>query len=105
MNLPWIICDINWSNISSDWMGWFTKGYVDILGIWFYPMILAGIIGYVYALSHSVTAAAVLIALAFGVFGISGIFSGVPEFAALSWGIVVASFSAVFVAIFTGRKR
>jgi hypothetical protein len=103
--IGWIICDINWSNISGNWMGWFTEGYTNILGVWFYPLVFAGIIGYVYALSHSATAAAVTICLAFGIFGVAGIFADVPQFANIMYAVILASFSGAMIAIFAGRKR
>lgn len=103
MHFP--IFAVNWSNIQGNWSEWITTGYTNILNIWVVPLIIAGIIGYIYAVSHSATAAAVSICLAFGIFGITGVFAASPEFGFLSWFIVVTSFAGGFVAIFTGRKR
>lgn len=104
--IPEILMEINWETINANWMDFFLQGYMRIVGsTWFYPIVFFGFIGYVYALSNSATAAAVLISLIFGVFGITGIFSASPEFVQLSWVIVIISFSATFTALFAGRKR
>lgn len=96
----------NWTEISSNWMQWVFTGYYKIIGdVWFYPLVFFGIIGYVYALSNSATAAAVIISLVFSIFGITGIFSASPEYVQISWIIVIISFSAAFTALFAGRKR
>jgi len=103
--IPFILMDVSWSNISGNWSEWIMTGYTNILGVWVWPLVFAGIIGYIYTLSHSVTAAAVVICLAFGIFGITGIFAGPSEFSFLSWIIVIMAFSGAFVALFTGRKK
>ena len=103
--IPFILAEVNWTNISANWMDFFTYAYTNILADWFWPMVIAGIVGYIYALSHSATAAAVVICLFFGVYGITGIFAASPEFSFLSWIIVIIAFSAAFVVLFTGRKR
>jgi len=101
-----ILADVNWTNISGNWMEWFFQGYTEILtDVWFYPVLFAGIIGYIYAITHSATAAAVSIALVFGIFGVTGVFAGPSEFAFLSWAIVITAFSAAFTALFAGRKK
>ena len=101
-----VLLDINWTNVSSNWMSWFFTGYFVVIGeVWFYPLVFFGIIGYIYALSQSATAAAVAITIMFTVLGVSGIFSSIPEFTAISAGVTVTSIAAAFVAVFVGRKR
>lgn len=109
MNVPLFFSSatepFNWSNITGDWMSWITTGYTNVLGSWFWPLVFVGIVGYVYAVHKSAIAAAAAILLAFGIFGITGIFAGVAQFSYLFQTITVISFSALFVTLFTMRKK
>lgn len=98
--------EVNWSNISADWIGWLMTGYDNVLGNWVFPLIFLGIAGYVYCMSRSAVTAAASICLIFGIFGVTNIFR-YPDLATvsmISWLIVIVSFVGVFVTLFT-RKR
>jgi len=95
----------NWSNITGNWMDWLTTGYTNILGTWFWPLVFVGFIGYIYAVHKSAIAAAAAILLIFGVFGVTGIFAAPAQFSYLFQMMTVIAFSALFVTLFTMRKK
>ena len=98
--------EINWTNISGNWMDFFMSGYTGIFENFTYPLIFLGIIGYVYCITHSAMGAAATICLTFGIYGVTGVFAtgSSAEFSILSWLITLISFSALFVTLFV-RKR
>jgi len=102
-----LLGEVNWTNISSDWAGWIMTGYDNIFQNWTYPLIFLGVIGYVYCVSRSATAAAASICLVFGIFGITGIFRypDIAEFSMLSWIIVIISFAGLFTTLFISKQR
>ncbi len=102
-----IIFEANWSNISSDWIGYIMTGYEYIFGNWVYPIIFLGIVGYVYAVNRSAISAAAGICIVFAAFGVTGIFRfpEIVQFSALAWGITVTSIAGLFVLLFTKKGR
>ena len=96
---------VNWSNIGGNWSTWITDAYTGILGDWFWPIVFFGVIGYVYAVNKSATAAAVAICLVFGVFGVTGIFADTPEFVMINYMILIFAVSGAFTAIYMRRGR
>ena len=107
MNLASLFLEVNWTNISSDWIGWTMSGYDAIFGHWTYPLIFLGIIGYVYSINRSAMSAAAAICLVFGIYGALAIFRypDIAEFSMLGWIIVIISFAALFTTLFTMRQR
>jgi len=107
MNLPNIIMEINWSNISSNWSEFAISGYDSIFGNWFYPLVFLGIAGYIYCINKSAISTAALICIVFAVFGVTGIFRypDIAEYSLLSWIVVIVSFSALFTTLFIRRYR
>jgi len=83
---------------------WALSAYETLFGVWMWPLIFVGIVGYVYAVNKSATAAAVAICLIFGIFGITGIFADVGEFSQFSYVIALFSIAGGFVAVFLNRR-
>lgn len=84
---------------------WALEAYTVLFGVWVWPLIFIGIIGYVYAVNKSATSAAVAICLIFGIFGITGIFADVGEFSQFSSLIALFSIAGGFVALFLNKNR
>jgi hypothetical protein len=99
--------EVNFSNITNSWSEYALTGYTNIFGVWVYPLLFLGIVGYVYCISRSAITAAVAICLVFGVFGITGVFSypAIAEYSMLSWVIVILSFAGLFTALFVRSRR
>lgn len=95
---------VSWENISGNWSTWITDAYTGILGNWFWPIVFFGVIGYVYTVNKSATAAAVAICILFGVFGVTGIFTDAPEYVMLNATIVIIAIAGTFTAIFMRKK-
>ena len=99
------LLEINYSNISQDWMGFFLQGYKSIFGIWMWPLFFIGLVGYVYAVQKSATAAAVTICIIFGIFGATGALANAGEFTTLSFVLSVFSIAGAFTALFIKNRR
>jgi len=107
MLLSLILGEINWSNITGNWIEFATSGYTYVFQNFFWPIVFFGITGYVYAVNRSATAAAALICILFTVFGFTNVFAA-PElgiYSQLNWVVVVVSLSGLFVAVFTKKYR
>ena len=102
-----ILGEVNWTNISSDWIGYILTGYDNIFGNWTYPLMFLGVVGYIYCLNRSAMSAAAAICIIFGVYGVTGIFryGEIAEFSLLSWVIVIMSFSGLFTTLFIRKRR
>ena len=107
MNPFIVLFDVNWSNISGNWIEYALTGYENIFGAWVYPLMFLGLIGYVYCINRSAFSAAALICIMFSVFGVTGILSE-PEtlnFTLISIIVTVFSFAGLFVVLFLKNKR
>lgn len=102
-----ILGEVNWTNISADWVGYIMKGYDSIFNHWTYPLIFLGVVGYIYCVNRSAMSAAAAICIIFGVYGITGIFryGDIAQFSLLSWVIVIVSFSGLFTTLFIRKRR
>lgn len=102
-----LIAEVNWTNISSDWIGYILSGYDSIFNHWTYPLIFLGVVGYIYCLNRSAMSAAAAICIIFGVYGVTGVFryGDIAQFSLLSWTIVIVSFSGLFAALFIRKRR
>jgi len=105
--LGFILGEVNWTNISSNWASWIITAYDNIFANWTYPIIFLGIVGYVYCLNKSAMSAAAIICMIFGVFGVTGIFRypDIAQFSMLSWVIAVTAFAGLFTTLFISRHR
>jgi len=90
--------------INQGWVDWTLEAYKTLFGIWMWPLIFTGIVGYVYAVNKSATSAAVAICIIFGIFGITGIFADVGEFSQFSYVIALFSIAGGFVALFMNKR-
>jgi len=99
--------EVNWSNISTNWADFIMSGYDDVFGHWVYPLILLGIVGYVYCINRSALSAAAGICIIFSVFGATAVFRypDIPEFSLIGVLIAVGSFAGLFAVLFTMRQR
>ena len=92
---------VNWSDITDNWVEYAFTGYSNIFGDWVYPLIFLGLIGYIYCVNKSAFSAAAAICIIFAVFGVTGIFSS-PDtmyFTLISWVILIFSFAGLFVVL------
>ena len=73
---------------------------------WFYPLLLFGIIGYIYTSMHSVTAAVVGIIITLGIFGVTtSVFEGVPELTQILYLITIIGISMLLFSLLIHRRR
>lgn len=104
--MDWLLfLEINYTNISQDWMGFFLSPYKNILGIWMWPIVFIGLIGYVYAVQKSATAAAVMICIIFGIFGATDALANNLEFTSLSIVLSTFAIAGAFTALFMKSRR
>ena len=97
--------EINYSNISENWMDFFLGSYKTVMGVWVWPLIFLGIVGYVYAVQKSATAAAVALCLIFGIFGATDVLSNAGEFTQFSQIMAVFSIAGAFTALFIKHRK
>lgn len=102
--LQLILGEVNWTNISADWVTYIISGYTDIFGEWFYPLVFIGFIGYVYCINKSAIAAAAAICIIFTVFSVTGIFATTDEFTQLASGVSLAAFAGLFALLFYAKR-
>ena len=102
-----LVFDVNWTNISGDWIGWLSTGYEYVFGNWLYPILFLGIIGYVYAVNRSAISAAAAICIIFTVFGTTGVLShpDTSMFGLVSVAIVVFSVAGLFLLVIFEKNR
>jgi len=85
-------------------MQWSMQGYVIALGSFVWPVIFAGIIGYVYIKNTSAISASVAIIIVFTCFTMTGWIAGVPMLVMLFQLIVALSITGL-VLYFVTRRR
>ena len=92
-----------WENLTNGFINYSLDSY-NILGIWLYPLLLLGIVGYIYASMHSITVAVVGIIITIGVFAsTSMIFVNVPIITQFLYIIVVLGICMLLVGVFIKR--
>jgi L-cystine uptake protein TcyP (sodium:dicarboxylate symporter family) len=99
----WLL-EVNWSNITSNWADFILTGYTNILGVWFYPLVFFGLVGYVYAVNRSAMSAAALLCIVFVVFAGTGVFANVDAFSQIASGLVTVVFAGLLVLVFVIKK-
>ena len=94
----------NFSDFTTNFWEYAFRGYYNALGFLFYPLILGGIIGYVYVKTQSALAATVAILLVFVGYGATGIFANISPF--IIFLQIVATLSTVgIIILFLSRWR
>jgi len=83
---------------------WSLQGYTDIVGFFFWPMILAAIIGYIYLKNQSVIAASIAILIFVAAFATTGIFTQLSGFIMILQIIVALAFTGLVI-LFLVRWR
>jgi L-cystine uptake protein TcyP (sodium:dicarboxylate symporter family) len=99
----WLL-EINWSNISGNWAEFISTGYTNVLGVWFYPIIFFGLVGYVYTVNRSAYSAAALLCIIFVVFSATGVFANVDTFSQVASGLATIAFAGGFVLLFAIKR-
>lgn len=94
----------NFTYIMENFWTWSIQGYTDVVGYFFWPIVLSAIIGYIYLKNQSVVAASVAILLFLAAFGTTGIFAHVSSFIMILQLIVTFACSALVV-LFLSRWR
>jgi hypothetical protein len=74
---------MNFTDIMENFWTWSTQGYTTTLGPYFYPLMMSGIIGYLFIKTESGLVATVATLLIVGAYTAAGIFSGVGPFSLL----------------------
>jgi hypothetical protein len=94
-----------WENLTQGIFNYAMDSY-NILGIWLYPLLFIGIIGYVYASMQSVTVGIIGILLTIGIFGATTqIFQEVPMLVQLLYIITILGLTLLLVGLFIKRSR
>lgn len=79
------------------------QAYVEILGVFTYPLIFCGIIGYVYMKQQSVVAAAVATLVLFAAF--DSVIFGAGIFVTIMHILVTIAIGALFLMFFTRWRK
>jgi len=95
----------NFTYIFENFISWSTEGYTEIVGFFFWPIIIAVVIGYVYLSNQSVITAAIAAIILFGAFASTGIFAGVGMFTMFFQGIVIIAFTGMVLLFLTRFRR
>ena len=94
----------NFTYIMENFWAWSTQGYVDVVGYFFWPVVLSAVIGYIYLKNQSVVAAAIAILLFLAAFGATGIFAHISAFVMILQIIVTLACTALVV-LFLSKWR
>lgn len=93
-----------WSNFTRSVPEYAVEAY-STLDPWFYPILLLGIIGYIYTSMHSATAAIVAILITFGLFATStSIFVDTSEMSILLYLISIVGLAFLVTTLLTQRR-
>ena len=95
----------NFTYIFDNFISWSTEGYTEIVGFFFWPILIAVVIGYVYLSNQSVVTAAVATIILFGAFTSTSIFAGVAMFTMFFQGIVILAFTGLLLLFITRFRR
>lgn len=71
---------------------------------WVYPIFLLGLVGLMYAYTHSVVVAAAGIIVVVGLYG-SNVFASVPDVMLIMYMIVLISIAVLFTVLFIKRRN
>ena len=94
----------NFTYIMENFWTWSLQGYSTTLGFFFWPIVLSGIIGYIYLKNQSAMAATVAILLFMAAFATTGIWTDIGPFVMILQ-IIVTLTSATLVVIFISKWR
>lgn len=87
-----------------NFMTWSTQGYVTVFGYFFWPIIFAGVIGYVYLKQQSAVSAAAAVIILFAGFVTTGIFADVDVLVQFFQIMVALAFTGLII-LFLARGR
>ena len=85
-------------------MEWSMQGYTTAIGYFVWPIVFAGIIGYVYIKNTSVAAASVAILIVFTSFSTVSWIAGVPALVMLFQLVVAISITGLILYFVTRRR-
>jgi len=94
--------DINWTNITNNFMQWSMQGYILAFGFFFWPFIFTVITGLVYVKHRSLVEAAVVLLILLCVFGNALI--GVEIWTTIMYIIVALIFTGLFLQLLSKRR-
>ena len=94
----------NFTYIMENFWVWSTQGYTNVVGYFFWPIVLSAIIGYIYLKNQSAIAASVAILLFLSAFAFTGIFAHVSAFVMILQ-LVVSIACTGLVILFVSRWR
>lgn len=81
------------------------RGYVRSIGFFFWPMLFAGVIAYIYIKNQSAVSAAAGILIIFSCFVTSGVLLAIPSFVLLMQGVVILAISGLVTYFFVKRRQ
>jgi len=89
----------NWSNFTSDMPNFITSPFKAYIGEFFWPLVLSGVIGWVYATTRNLASTAAAIFLVFALYGTK---TGLqyPEFSMIFYIIAVAGIAGLILMLF-----
>ena len=91
-----------WSNFSGGFFEYAMDAYSN-LEPWVYPLILLGVIGYVYTATHSVITAIAAILITFGLYATTSVFVDVPDISLFMSLVTIVGISALIFTLFARR--
>jgi len=94
----------NFTYILENFMSWSMQGYTTAIGYFVWPIIFAGIIGYVYIKNTSAISASVAIIIVFTCFGGINWIAGVPGLVMIFQLIVALSITGMILYFVTRRR-
>jgi hypothetical protein len=94
----------NVSYIMGNFMSWSMQGYTTALGFFVWPIIFAGVIGYIFIKNSSALSASVAIIILFACLAGTGWIAGVPVLALFLQVVVALSITGVIVFLLTRRR-
>ena len=98
-----IIMDL-WNNSTDNFMQYAIDAY-SAIDPWFYPILLFGIVGYVYTYMRSTIAAVVAIFITLGIYGATGIFNGTYELTLFMYIVALVGVVALIVTFVQSKQK
>ncbi len=89
----------NWSNFTSDMPNFLASPFKTYIGEFFWPLVLSGVIGWVYASTKNLASTAAAIFLVFALYG-TKVGLQYPEFSMIFYIIAVAGIAGLILMLF-----
>lgn len=99
-----VLSGFNFSNFMNDPIDWSMTPFQLYVGVLMWPIIMAGVIGYVYRSTHHLSTTVAAIFIVFALFGSTNSFIQAPEFSQFFFMVAVLGWAGVVLTLFVKKR-